>query len=75
MRCPSESGGEHASLLSGAVAHGVDLGVTHEVVADLLPMSRETLTALTQEMLMVNCAAGVIKNLRCAIGASDFPSP
>ncbi len=38
-------------------------GIAHGVVTELLPMSKETLTALTQEMLMVGCAAGTIKNL------------
>ena len=42
-------------------------GIAHEIVADLLPMSRTTLTALTQEMLMVGCSAGTIKNLWSSI--------
>jgi hypothetical protein len=42
-------------------------GIAHGVVAELLPMSKETLTALTQEMLMVGCAAGTIKNLWSSI--------
>jgi hypothetical protein len=42
-------------------------GIAHGVVADLLPMSKETLTALTQEILMVGCDAGTIKNLWSSI--------
>ncbi len=42
-------------------------GIDHGVVADLLPMSKETLTALTQEILMVGCATGTIKNLWSSI--------
>lgn len=45
----------------------VTWAVAHEVVGDLLPMSKTTLTALTQEMLMVGCAAGTIKNLWSSI--------
>jgi hypothetical protein len=42
-------------------------GVAHEEVKSLLPMTQETLKAITQEMLMVGCAAGTIRNLWSAI--------
>ncbi len=42
-------------------------GVAHEEVKSLLPMTQETLKAITQEMLMVGCAAGTIRNLWAAI--------
>ena len=38
-------------------------GIAHECVGDLLPMALSTLKALTQELLMVGCAAGTIKNI------------
>jgi hypothetical protein len=36
-------------------------GVAHEAVDKLLPMSKDTLKALTQELLMVGVSAGTIK--------------
>jgi hypothetical protein len=36
-------------------------GVAHEEVKSLLPMTQETLKAITQEMRMVGCAAGTIR--------------
>jgi len=42
-------------------------GIAHEEVKSLLPMTQETLKAITQEMLMVGCAAGTIRNLWAAI--------
>jgi hypothetical protein len=42
-------------------------GVAHEEVKSLLPMAQETLKAITQEMLMVGCAAGTIRGLWAAI--------
>jgi hypothetical protein len=42
-------------------------GVAHDEVKSLLPMTQETLKAITQEMLMVGCAAGTIRNLWVAI--------
>jgi hypothetical protein len=42
-------------------------GAAHEEVKSLLPMNQETLKAITQEMLMVGCAAGTIRNLWSAI--------
>jgi hypothetical protein len=42
-------------------------GIAHEEVRSLLPMSQGTLKAMTQEMLMVGCAAGTIRNLWSAI--------
>ena len=42
-------------------------GVAHGEVATLLPMSQTTLKALTQELLMVGCGAGTIRNVWSAI--------
>ena len=42
-------------------------GVAHEEVKSFLPMNQETLKAITQELLMVDCAAGTIRNLWSAI--------
>jgi len=42
-------------------------GVAHEEVKSLLPMTQQTLKAITQEMLMVGCSAGTIRNLWSAI--------
>ncbi len=42
-------------------------GISHEEVRSLLPMSQETLKAITQKMLMVGCAAGTIQKLWSAI--------
>ncbi len=41
----------------------VTWGVAHEEVKALLPMSQDTLQATTQEMLMIGCSAGNIRNL------------
>jgi integrase len=41
--------------------------VAHDEVASLLPMSQLTLKAMTQELLMVGCAAGTIRNVWSAI--------
>ena len=41
--------------------------IAHESVGALLPMSTATLKAITQEMLMVGCSAGTIKNVWSAI--------
>jgi hypothetical protein len=41
--------------------------VAHEEVKALLPMSQDTLQAITQEMLMIGCLAGTIRNLWSAI--------
>ena len=35
-------------------------GVAHEEVKSLIPMSLQTLKAITQEILMVGCSAGTI---------------
>ena len=45
----------------------VTWGVAHEEVKALLPMSQDTLQAITQEMLMIGCSAGTIRNLWSAI--------
>jgi hypothetical protein len=42
-------------------------GIAHRVLGQLMPMSKDTLKALTQELLMVGCAAGTIKNVWCSI--------
>jgi hypothetical protein len=42
-------------------------GIAHRALGQLLPMSKVTLKALTQELLMVGCAAGTIKNVWCSI--------
>ncbi len=42
-------------------------GVAHEEVIVLLPMSQDTLQAITQEMLMIGCSAGITRNLWSAI--------
>jgi hypothetical protein len=42
-------------------------GVAHEAVDKLLPMSKDTLKALTQELLMVGVSAGTIKNMWSSI--------
>ena len=45
----------------------VTWGVAHGEVANLLPMSQDTLKAITQELLMVGCATGTIRNVWSAI--------
>ena len=40
----------------------VTWGIAHECVELLMPMTKQTLEALTQELLMVGCAAGTIRN-------------
>jgi hypothetical protein len=55
-----------ASLgIPGCVTHVTLLtwGIANRVVGQLLPISKTTLQALTQELLMVGCAAGTIKNV------------
>lgn len=42
-------------------------GVAHGEVDKLLPMSLDTLKAITQELLMVGCATGTIRNVWSAI--------
>ena len=42
-------------------------GIAHKALGQLMPMSKVTLKALTQELLMVGCAAGTIKNVWCSI--------
>ena len=42
-------------------------GVAHGEVATLLPTPQTTLKALTQELLMVGCGAGTIRNVWSAI--------
>jgi hypothetical protein len=42
-------------------------GIAHRVVGQLLPMSKNTLKALTQDLRMVDCTAGTIKNVWCSI--------
>jgi hypothetical protein len=42
-------------------------GIAHRALGQLMPMSKITLKALTQELLMVGCAAGTIKNVWCSI--------
>jgi hypothetical protein len=42
-------------------------GIAHDEVKSLLPMSRDTLKAITQELLMVGCSAGSIRNIWSAI--------
>ena len=42
-------------------------GIAHRALRQLMPMSKVTLKALTQELLMVGCAAGTIKNVWCSI--------
>ena len=42
-------------------------GIAHDEVRLLLPMSQDTLKALTQELLMVGCSAGSIRNIWSAI--------
>ena len=42
-------------------------GIAHDEVKLLLPMSRDTLKAITQELLMVGCSAGSIRNIWSAI--------
>ena len=42
-------------------------GVAHREVDKLLPMSLDTLKAITQELLMVGCATGTIRNVWSAI--------
>jgi hypothetical protein len=42
-------------------------GIAHQAVGQLMPMNKVTLKALTQELLMVGCAAGTIKNVWCSI--------
>jgi hypothetical protein len=54
--------------LRGALySRGIHWGIAHRALGQLLPMSRVTLKALTQELLMVGCAAGTIKNVWCSI--------
>ena len=45
----------------------VTWGIAHESVHLLLPMTQATVKALTQELLMVGCAAGTIKTCWCSI--------
>jgi hypothetical protein len=45
----------------------VTWGVAHEEVKSLLQMSQDTLQVITQEMLMIGCSAGTIRNLWSAI--------
>ena len=45
----------------------VTWGVAHGEVDKLLPMSLDTLKAITQELLMVGCATGTIRNVWSAI--------
>ena len=42
-------------------------GIAHNEVKLLLPMNRDTLKAVTQELLMVGCSAGSIRNIWSAI--------
>jgi hypothetical protein len=42
-------------------------GVAHDEVGQLLPMSQDTLKAITQEMLMVGCSAGTVRNMWSAV--------
>jgi hypothetical protein len=42
-------------------------GIANRAVRDLLPVGRVTLKALTQELLMVGCAACTIKNVWCSV--------
>jgi integrase len=42
-------------------------GIAHDEVKLLLPMSRDTLKAITQELLMVGCSTGSIRNIWSAI--------
>ena len=41
--------------------------VAHEEVSSILPMTQTTLKAITQEMMMIGCATGTIRNLWSAI--------
>jgi integrase len=41
--------------------------VAHDEVAAILPMSQTTLKALTQELMMIGCATGTIRNIWSAI--------
>ena len=41
--------------------------IAHEEVAAILPMSQTTLKALTQELMMIGCATGTIRNFWSAI--------
>ena len=49
-------------------------GIAHRALGQLLPMSKVTLKALTQELLMVGCAAGTIKNVCVVSGACGADS-
>ena len=42
-------------------------GIAHKNLKGLLPMSKDTIKALTQELLMVGCAAGTIRNVWSSI--------
>ena len=45
----------------------VTWGIAHKNLKGLLPMSKDTIKALTQELLMVGCAAGTIRNVWSSI--------
>ncbi len=42
-------------------------GIAHWCVADVLPMAKDTLKALTLELLMTGCATGTIRNVWSSI--------
>ncbi len=42
-------------------------GIAHEAVGKLLPMRKQTLKGLTQELLMVGFSAGTVKRIWCSI--------
>ena len=54
-------------------------GIAHEAVGRLLPMSKQTLKGLTQELLKVACSAGTVKRIWCCIAGCyrrfDHPLP
>ena len=41
--------------------------IAHEAVGKLLPISKQTLKGLTQELLMVGCSAGTVNRIWCII--------
>jgi len=41
--------------------------IAHEEVASILPMTQTTLKAITQEMMMIGCATGTIRNVWSAV--------
>ena len=42
-------------------------GIAHEEVGSILPMTQTTLKAITQELMMMRCATGTIRNIWSAI--------